>query len=141
MVPGMSSIFSRIIAGEIPGEQIYADAQWVAILDIRPSAPGHALVIARTEVTHLAELPAVALAALGPALVAVTAGVKAATGAPAVNVILNDGPAAGQEVPHVHFHVIPRHADDGHRVGILGKQIAKAADLAAMAGRIRAAIA
>lgn len=110
----MPSIFSRIIAGEIPGNFIFQGEQWVGLLDIRPTAPGHALLIPRADVPHLAQLPAVALADLGRHLVALTTAVKQVTGCPAVNVVLNDGPVAGQEVPHVHWHVVPRWPGDGH---------------------------
>jgi histidine triad (HIT) family protein len=109
----MPSIFSRIIAGAIPGEFIFQDDLWVALMDIAPAAPGHVLLIPRAECQFLAELPAATLAALGDRLARLTTAVKAATGAPAVNVLVNDGPEAGQAVPHVHLHIIPRFAGDG----------------------------
>ncbi len=136
----MPSIFSRIIAGEIPGEFIYTGERWVAILDIRPSAPGHTLVIPIHEAQYLAELPRTVLADLGVVLGQITAAVKKASGAPAVHVVLNDGSAAGQEVPHVHFHVIPRTPNDGKKSGLFGGQPATKDALAEMAGRIRAAL-
>jgi histidine triad (HIT) family protein len=111
----MPSLFSRIIVGDIPAQFVFKDAQWVAFLDIKPTNPGHALLVPRVEAQHLAELPEDVLAGLGPYLARLTATVKRASGAPAVNVVVNDGPAAGQEVPHAHIHVIPRHDGDGRR--------------------------
>ena len=113
----MPSIFTRIIAGEIPGEFVFRDNLWVAVLDIRPVSPGHALLIPLAECQFIADLPAPTLTALGDRLGRLTAAVKAASGAPAVNVVVNDGPAAGQEVPHAHLHVFARFPDDNKRLG------------------------
>lgn len=136
--PGMPSIFSRIIAGEIPGEIVLATPRWVALLDINPVNPGHVLLIPRREVQHLDQLPEEELSELGPLAARLGRMVKAATGAPAINLIVNDGPAAGQEVPHVHLHLIPRHPGDGKRAWA-GGGTATREELAAMAARLRAA--
>lgn len=112
----MPSVFTRIRSGAIPGEFIFRDELWFALLDIRPVAAGHSLLIPVHEGQHLADLPPATLAALGDRLARLTAAVKAASGAPAVNVVVNDGPAAGQEVPHAHLHVWPRFPDDGKRL-------------------------
>ncbi len=109
----MPSIFSKILAGQIPGQFVFRDELWAALLDIRPVAPGHVLLIPLHEAQHLSELPPATLAALGDRLARLTATVKAASGGPAVNVVVNDGPAAGQEVPHAHLHIWPRFPDDG----------------------------
>jgi histidine triad (HIT) family protein len=137
----MSSLFTRIIQGQIPGEFVLRGELWVAILDINPSAPGHCLLIPVAEAQHLHELPAATLAGLGPALARLTAAVRRATGCPALNVVVNDGPAAGQEVPHAHLHIIPRFPDDGRRAGLFGGKRAEAAALAEMGARLRAALA
>lgn len=134
----MPSIFSRILAGEIPGQFVFRDDLWAAILDIHPVAPGHALLIPLAEAQHLSGLPAPTLAALGDRLARLTAAVKAAAGAPAVNVVVNDGPAAGQEVPHAHVHVIPRFPDDGKRLAWPAAPYADG-ELAAWAAKVRAA--
>jgi histidine triad (HIT) family protein len=107
------SIFSRILAGEIPGQLVFRDELWAAILDIRPVSPGHALLIPLHEGQFLADLPAPTLAALGDRVARLTVAMKTASGAPAVNVVINDGPSAGQVVPHAHLHVFPRFPDDG----------------------------
>lgn len=137
----MPSLFTRILNGQIPGEFVLRGERWSAILDIKPTAPGHSLLIPHAEAQHLHELPPSTLADLGLVLVRLTAAVRRATGCPAVNVVVNDGPAAGQEVPHAHVHVIPRFAADGKRSGPFGGAPARAEDLAAMGDRLRAALA
>ena len=108
----MPSLFTTIIAGGIPGSFVVRAERWVALLDIRPSNPGHLLLIPRQERQYLADLDAATQADLGPLLCRLTAVVKRATGCPAVNVVVNDGPEAGQEVPHVHLHLVPRWPGD-----------------------------
>lgn len=134
----MPSVFSRILAGAIPSEQVFADAVWAAILDIRPAAPGHCLLIPRHEAPLISGLPPATLAELGDRLARLTAAVRAATGAPAVNVLVNDGEAAGQEVPHAHLHIIPRFPGDGRRAGGPGAAC-PADELAQWGARLRAA--
>lgn len=109
----MPSLFTRIIAGEIPGQFVFTDELWVALLDISPANPGHVLLVPRAEGQFLGDLPSATLAAMGERLTRLIAVVKRVTGCPAVNVIVNDGPAAGQAVPHAHIHVIPRFPGDG----------------------------
>jgi histidine triad (HIT) family protein len=132
------SIFSRILAGQIPGQFVFRDELWAAVLDIRPVSPGHALLIPLHEAQFLADLPAPTLAALGDRLARLTMAVKSASGAPAVNVVVNDGPAAGQEVPHAHLHVFPRFPDDGKRLSWPATPYADG-ELARWAERLRTA--
>ena len=112
----MPSIFPRIIAGEIPGRFVFRDELWVALLDINPASPGHVLLVPRHEAQYLAELPLATLGALGDRLARLVRAVKEATSCPGVNVLLNDGAAANQAVPHVHWHLIPRFPADGKLV-------------------------
>lgn len=133
----MPTLFTRLIAGEIPAEFVFQDEYFVAFLDISPANPGHCLLVPRHEAQHLAELPAAVLAALGLALTRLITAVKGATGCPAVNVLVNDGPEANQAVPHVHVHVIPRWPGDGKLVHPKGTSYAEGG-LAAMAATLRA---
>lgn len=131
------TVFERIIAGEIPGAFVFRDERWVALLDIAPVAPGHVLLVPRTAVPRLAELPAADLADLGPLLARLTTVITAVTGCPAVTILLRDGETAGQEVPHVHWHLVPRHERSAcHRFA--GGRYA-AGQAAAMAERLSAA--
>lgn len=135
----MPSLFTRLIAGEIPAEFVFQDAHFVAFLDISPANPGHCLLVPRVEGQYLAELPAPVLAVLGPAVARLIAAVKGGTGCPAVNVLVNDGPEANQAVAHAHVHVIPRWAEDKRLVHPTGTPYA-AGTLAAMAAAIRACV-
>lgn len=132
----MATIFSRIIAGQIPGNFIFQGERWVGLMDIRPSSAGHALLIPRYEAAFLADLPPDSLADMGAHLARLTSTIKRVTGCPALNAILNDGPIAGQEVPHVHWHIVPRWPDDA-----LGYRFAPqtGAGLTELAARLAAA--
>lgn len=119
------NIFAKILRGEIPSHRLYEDDRCVVILDIFPVNPGHALVIPKAPAVVVAELDE----ALVAHLMAVGARVSKALRlslprCEGVNFWISDGAAAGQEVPHVHLHVIPRFAGDGFgwRVGPLNRQ-------------------
>jgi len=127
------TIFEKIAAGEIPSYGVYADSHVYAFLDIHPVTRGHTLVIPRQGYATVADLPADVAAALGAALPKVAAAVQRATGCGGYNVLCNNGAEAGQDVPHVHFHIIPRGdggGDDGFSfrwpAGDLGEDDAKA---------------
>jgi len=107
------TIFTRIIDGEIPSYTVYEDETTYAFLDANPLAPGHTLVIPREPYERLDDLPPEVAADLGAAVSTITPAVEAAVDAPASTVAVNNGEEAGQEVPHVHWHVIPRFEDDG----------------------------
>ncbi len=136
-MPG-PSIFSRIIAGEIPAHRVFESEHALAFLDINPLAEGHALVVPKREVERLEQLASGEAAGLMEAVVAVARKVLAATGAPAYNVLQNNGRESGQDVPHVHIHIIPRKSGDGLGYRWLPKS-APPEQLAALAARIRQA--
>ncbi len=102
------SIFSKIIRGEIPAHRVYEDDAVIAIMDINPLALGHVLVVPKEPAETMADLSDDAAAALGRALPRIVRAVKKATGVSACNILQNNGSAAGQEVMHVHAHVIPK---------------------------------
>lgn len=129
------TIFSKIIRGEIPCHKVYEDAHALAFLDIFPISKGHTLVIPKEPAVTLDALSDEAAAALGRVLPRVCRAVMKATGATAYNVLQNNGAAAHQAVFHVHFHVIPKHAD-GTGLGIGWKAGKLGDDGAAMAARI-----
>lgn len=106
----MASIFTKIIQNEIPCEKIHESEHAIAFLDIAPYILGHTLVVAKREVARLEELPAEEAAALMNFLQEVAKAVSQAYGSCDYNVFLYNGADAGQEVPHIHFHVIPRPA-------------------------------
>ena len=106
-------IFCQIVAGEIPSYKVYEDERVLVFLDIKPVHQGHLLVIPKKHVANLEEVSADDLQAL--ILVVQKMGwlLKERLGYPAYNVSENNDPLAGQEVPHLHFHLIPRLAGDG----------------------------
>jgi len=131
----MPSIFTRIIAGEIPCHRVYEDEHVIAFLDIGPLSRGHVLVVPKEERERLHELSEESAAALGSALRRVAAALVRATGCADYNVLQNNGAAAHQAVMHVHFHVIPRHAD-GTGLGIRWEPRTLQADAAGLAQSI-----
>lgn len=107
-----SCIFCKIVAGQIPCHRLYEDERVLSFLDIGPLATGHCLVIPKAHFQTLDMMPKDLAGACGALLPRLGAAVMAATDAPGWNVLQNNGPVAGQEVPHVHFHVIPRRPHD-----------------------------
>jgi len=115
------TIFSKILRGEVPCHRVYEDEHVLAFLDIGPLSRGHTLVIPKEQVETLDALSDEAGAAIGRVLPRLCRAVQRATGAPAYNVLQNNGSLAHQAVMHVHFHIIPRYepgADGGEGLEI-----------------------
>ena len=104
----MSSIFTKIIQGEIPCEKIIETDSEIAFLDINPCAAGHTLVIPKLEVERLEDLPETQTMSLMRTIQQVAKAVSTAFDGIDYNLILNNGVNAGQVIEHVHFHVLPR---------------------------------
>jgi histidine triad (HIT) family protein len=111
------TIFTKVLRGEIPCHKVYEDEHVLSFLDIFPLSRGHTLVIPKEPAGTIDQLSDSAAAAIGRVLPRITRAVLAATGASACNILQNNGSAAHQAVMHVHFHVIPKHAD-GSGLGI-----------------------
>jgi histidine triad (HIT) family protein len=105
-------IFCKIVKGEVPCCKIYEDKDVLVFLDIFPVHKGHTLVIPKTHYALITDVPEKEFTKLMAALHKVTAAVVKATRAEGFNIINNNSKAGHQEVPHVHFHVIPRYSDD-----------------------------
>jgi len=108
-------IFCQIVAGDIPANVVAETDDAVAFLDANPLTPGHTLVIPREHYHRLNDVPDDVAAEVLGLLHDVVPAVEAAVDAPATTVAFNNGEAAGQEVPHVHGHIVPRSGDDGQR--------------------------
>jgi histidine triad (HIT) family protein len=106
-------IFCSIVAGDIPSRTVFETDEVLAFLDANPLAPGHTLVIPKAHHETLRDLPADAGSAVFAVLHDLAPKIEDAVDADATTVAFNNGEAAGQEVPHVHGHVIPRFDDDG----------------------------
>ena len=110
-------IFCKILNGDIPSTKLYEDENFAIILDVGPASFGHALLLPKDHYANLFEMPD---ELLGKAMsIAKVWGEKIvkALGADGLNLVQNNGPAAGQTVFHFHLHLIPRY--DGDSVGDL----------------------
>jgi histidine triad (HIT) family protein len=134
---GTGTIFARIVAGQIPCQRVFENEHILAFLDVNPLAEGHTLVLPKRSVARFEDLTADEAAELGRHLPTLARKIVAATGAEGFNLLTNSGRIAGQEVQHVHVHIIPRRAGDG--LGYRWRpQKRTAEELAALADRIRA---
>lgn len=106
-------LFCHIIQGAIPCALVYEDAQVKAFLDIGPVAPGHTLIVPREHYATLFDVPSPLGADIFAAVQKVGSALMRVTGAEGINVLQNNFAAAGQQVFHVHWHLIPRFAADG----------------------------
>ena len=98
----MPSIFSKIIAGEIPCTRVWEDPHHLALLDFRPVQPGHTLVVPKREVSYLFDLSQEEYEALWMAVRTVEQKLRQQLGCERVVISV-----VGWEVPHVHVHLIP----------------------------------
>lgn len=133
----MSTIFDKILDGQIPCHRVYEDEHVLAFLDIGPLSPGHTLVIPKERVAYLHELSDEQAAAIGRVLPRVARAVMKATGVDQYNLLQNNGPRAHQAVMHVHFHIIPK--SDAGGLGV-GWKPGALGDGAALAAKIREAL-
>ena len=108
-------VFCKIAKGEIPADKIYEDNNFFAFLDINPNNPGHTLIIPKNHYENIYNLPDEILCDIGPIIKKIASAVKQSVNADGINIIMNNDNAAGQIVPHAHFHIIPRFANDGLR--------------------------
>ncbi|MGY0613486.1 HIT family protein [Luteimonas sp. A501] len=101
-------IFCEIIAKDAPASFVREDALTVAFIDTRQFHPGHVLVVPKAHLSDIRELDGETGAALMAAVVDVTRALSNALSCQGISVWNSNGEAAGQEVPHLHFHVHPR---------------------------------
>ena len=103
---GGASVFTRIMAGELPADLVYEDEQCLVINDIYPQAPVHMLVIPRKPLVSLADAEAEDAPLLGHLLLVASKVAREAGIADGFRLIANNGRGAGQTVFHLHFHVL-----------------------------------
>ncbi|WP_302082091.1 HIT family protein [Salinibaculum rarum] len=106
-------IFCQIINGEIPSNTVAETETAYAFLDVNPLARGHTLVIPKAHHERVGDMPAETAGDVFELVNEITPAVEDAVDAPASTVAFNNGEDAGQEVPHVHCHIVPRFAEDG----------------------------
>lgn len=119
------TVFERIIAGEIPSVKLHEDEYCIVILDIAPVEKGHALVIAKQPYPTFTDCPAETLSHMMEVAKQVDRKLRSVLKCDGTNILINNGKASGQEVPHLHIHVIPRYADDGQKFGFSKQQYAE----------------
>ena len=135
----MACLFCAIIEGSVPAHRLYEDDDALAFLDARPAAPGHTLLIPKTHTARVEDLPPEQAAALFKSLHRIAGPIREAVLSDATTIGINNGPGSGQEIPHVHIHIIPRtRGDRGGIVQQLGP--GGSGDLAKIAEAIRASI-
>jgi len=131
------TIFEKIANREIPATIVYEDEETLAFMDLGPIIKGHTLVIPKTSYDPITETPDEVVAHLMVVAKRIAAAQMKALGADGVNIMQNNGKAAGQEVPHIHIHVIPRFTDDGHHWNWDAKSYESAEEMETLAEKIR----
>jgi histidine triad (HIT) family protein len=126
----MPTIFTKIIAGEIPCHKIYEDDRFLAFLDIRPLNPGHALVIPKREVDYIFDLDDVLLADLMLCAKKIAKMIQKVVPCKKIGIMV-----AGLEVPHVHIHLVP--IQEVLDLNFARAKAVSSDELAVMAKRIR----
>ena len=111
----METLFTKIAAGQIPSTKVYEDELCFVIMDINPVTKGHCLVIAREPYPNVGSCPDEILTHMILVAKKIEARQREILGNQGSNIIINNDPASGQEVPHLHIHVIPRFDGDGRK--------------------------
>lgn len=133
-----SCIFCKILAGEIPSVSVYEDECFRAILDVSPAARGHVIILPKEHAADIFELSEETASKLMPVAKKIAEAVKKATGCEGINILQNNGAAAGQTVFHLHVHIIPRYEKDTVSIG--WKTGETPADMETIAEEIRAGL-
>lgn len=105
-------IFCKIVNGEIPSATIFEDENVRVILDIAPAAKGHAILLVKQHAANIFELDGELAGKVFSVVPKVAAAIQAELGCDGLNILQNNGEAAGQTVFHLHIHFIPRWKDD-----------------------------
>ena len=131
------NIFARILRGELPEIKVYEDDQVLAFMDIMPQAEGHTLVIPKLPAVTLLDLTPEAAAYTIQIVQKVAKAMETALDAKGIVLMQLSGVAAGQTVPHVHFHLIPSSI---HELGRHAAQMGDQEKIASLAEKIKAAL-
>ena len=102
-----TNIFAKILRGELPNITVYEDSEVLSFMDIMPQRVGHTLVVPKHPAVTLLDLPSEQFTSLMNVTQRVAAAVQKATSAAGFTLLQLNGSAAGQTVPHLHFHIIP----------------------------------
>ena len=124
----------------MPCCKVYEDSDTMAFIDIGPIIKGHTLVIPKQHYDLVTETPADILQKLITSVQKVARAQITALKTDGINIIQANGKAAGQVVPHIHFHVIPRFNNDGHSRNWIPKSYADTNEMQQFANRIKKAL-
>lgn len=133
-----NNIFAKILRGEAPAFTVYEDDHSLAFMDVMPQVAGHTLVIPKDAAADIHAADPVILGATMTTVQKVADAVKQAFAAPGIMIAQLNGPAAGQTVFHLHFHILPRH--EGLEFKMHARDMEDVAVLEAHAEKVRAAL-
>jgi histidine triad (HIT) family protein len=133
-------LFCKIAKKEIPATLIYEDEDTLAFMDIGPIIKGHALVIPKSHYALISDTPDNTLTKLIKVCKKIANAQQDGLGAEGCNIIQNNGACSGQEVPHLHFHVIPRFTNDGHHWNWAAKPYDEMSEMQQLAKKIQQAL-
>ncbi len=105
-------VFCKIVKGDIKPHTVFEDEKTLAFLDANPLAKGHTVVIPKTHVSKLEKLDEDTAEAFFCTIHKMIAPIQESVGAQATTIAINNGKESGQEIPHVHAHIVPRFKDD-----------------------------
>ena len=108
-------VFCKIIEGTIPAYKVYEDEETLAFLDIKPNNFGQTLVIPKDHTENIYTVPAEQLCRTMLTAQKIAIAIRNTEHVDGINIVINNEPAAGQVINHVHIHIIPRLNDDGFR--------------------------
>lgn len=131
------NIFARILRGELPAIKVYEDDQVLAFMDIMPQADGHTLVVPKAPAITLLDLDPEAAAYTIQIVQKVAKAIEKGLGVDGIVLMQLSGTAAGQTVPHIHFHLVPTSL---HNLGKHAAQMGDQEKIKALAEKIKAAL-
>ncbi|MDH5819250.1 HIT family protein [Acinetobacter pseudolwoffii] len=131
------NIFARILRGELPAIKVYEDDQVLAFMDIMPQADGHTLVVPKAPAITLLDLDPEAAAYTIQIVQKVAKAIEKGLGVDGIVLMQLSGAAAGQTVPHIHFHLVPTSL---HNLGKHAAQMGDQEKIKALAEKIKSAL-
>lgn len=133
-------VFCLIAAKKIPAKIVYEDEESMAFLDINPANAGHTLLIPKQHFETIEDMSPEKFKELADVLQRISTGLVKSTEALGLNILQNNGEIAGQMMPHIHFHIVPRYKDDGLQLGALRQGKMEEKEMDQIAEKIRAAV-
>jgi len=119
---GEECVFCKIVKGEIPVEKIYESENFLCFPDANPKVEGHCLIVSKKHFVNIMDLPDTLGSELAEVIKKV-AEIKLRGGGEGFNLVMNNFPAAGQQVMHAHLHILPRKEKDGLHLKLGEKEV------------------